>query len=204
MPGFFAPGDYELVGFCVGIVEADKLLDGSKIGIGDRIIGLASNGLHSNGFSLARKVFFEQMKLGIRDRVEGLEATVDVELLKPTRIYAKVILNLVKNFNIKGLVHITGGGFIDNVPRVLPERCQAVIQRGTWPVLPVFKVLQAHGAIEEMEMFRVFNMGIGLMIIVAEKECQEIMERLSALGEEAYLIGTIEKKDPSKPTVSIV
>jgi phosphoribosylformylglycinamidine cyclo-ligase len=204
MPGFFAPGDYELVGFCVGIVEAEKLLDGSKIGIGDRIIGLSSNGLHSNGFSLARKVLFEQLKLGIHDRVAGLDETVGVELLKPTRIYAKVVLNLVKNFNIKGLVHITGGGFIDNIPRILPERCHAVIRRGSWPVLPVFKALQSHGAIEEMEMFRVFNMGIGLMIIVTEKECQEIMERLSALGEKAYLIGMIEKKDPSKPSVSIV
>ncbi len=204
MPGVFAPGDYELVGFCVGIVEADKLLDGSKIGIGDRIIGLASSGLHSNGFSLARKVFFDKMKLGIGDRLEGLTEPVGVELLKPTRIYAKVVLNLVKNFNIKGLVHVTGGGFIDNVPRILPERCRAVIQRGTWPVPPVFQALQVNGPIEEVEMFRVFNMGIGLMIIVTEKECREILERLSALGEEAYLIGAIEKRDPSKPAVCLV
>jgi len=204
MPGFFAPGDYELVGFCVGIVDADRLVDGSKIGIGDRIIGLASSGIHSNGFSLARKVFFERMKLGIHDRIKGLDETVGVELLKPTKIYAKAILNLVKNFNVKGLIHITGGGFIDNVPRILPERCQAVIQHGSWPVLPIFKMLQAYGDIEEMEMFRVFNMGIGLMIIVTDKERPEIMERLTALGEEAYLIGTIEKRDPSKPAICIV
>lgn len=204
MPGFFAPGDYELVGFCVGIVDADRLVDGSKIGIGDRIIGLASTGIHSNGFSLARKVLFERMKLGIQDRAKGLDETIGLELLKPTKIYARAILNLVKNFNIKGLIHITGGGFLDNVPRILPERCRAVIQRGSWPVLPVFKVLQAGGDIEEMEMFRVFNMGIGLMIIVTERECPEIMERLVALGEEAYLIGTVDKRDPAKPAVCIV
>lgn len=204
MPGFFAPGDYELVGFCVGIVDAERLVDGSKIGIGDRIIGLVSTGIHSNGFSLARKVFFERMKLGIDDRTGGLDETVGTELLKPTKIYARAILNLVKNFNIKGLIHITGGGFLDNIPRILPERCRAVIQRGSWPVLPVFKVLQAGGAVEEMEMFRVFNMGIGLMIIVPEKECQEIMERLVALGEEAYLIGMVDKRDPAKPSVCIV
>ncbi|HOX95323.1 MAG TPA: AIR synthase-related protein, partial [Syntrophales bacterium] len=196
--------DYELVGFCVGIVDADRLVDGSKIGIGDRIIGLASTGIHSNGFSLARKVLFERMKLGIHDRTEGLDETVGKELLKPTKIYARAILNLVKNFNIKGLIHITGGGFLDNVPRILPERCRAVIQRGSWPVLPVFRVLQSGGAVEEMEMFRVFNMGIGLMIIVPERECPDIMERLVALGEEAYLIGTIDKRDPTKPAVCIV
>ena len=204
MPGFFGPGDYELVGFCVGIVDADKLVDGSKVGIGDEIIGISSSGLHSNGFSLARKIIFDRQKLGIGDRVEGLEDPLGIELLKPTKIYAKVILNLVKNFNVKGIINITGGGFYDNIPRILPERCQSVIRRGTWPVLPVFEILRKLGEVEDSEMFRVFNMGIGMMIIVSEKDRPDVLQRLKALGESAYLIGKIEKRDPSKPAVSIV
>jgi phosphoribosylformylglycinamidine cyclo-ligase len=194
MPGFYGDGDHELVGFCVGIVEADKLIDGSRIGIGDHIIGISSSGIHSNGLSLARKVVFDRMKLGVSDTVEQLESSIGDELLRPTRIYTRPLLNLFKNFNLKGLVHVTGGGFIENIPRILPERCHASIQKGSWPILPIFRIIQEGGAIDEAEMFRVFNMGIGMMIIVSEQESPEVLERLAGLGERAYLIGTIEKR----------
>jgi len=201
MPGFYGVGDYELVGFCVGIVEADRLIDGSRVGIGDKIIGLASSGIHSNGLSLARKVFFDRCRLQANDPVEGLLLPVGEELLTPTRIYVKSILNLIKNFSLKGLVHITGGGFYDNIPRILPERCSALIHRGSWPELPVFQAIRKQGRIEDAEMFRVFNMGIGMMIIVDGEAAPEILERLGALGEKAYLIGSIEKRQQDAPPV---
>lgn len=203
MPGFYGVGDYELVGFCVGIVEADRLIDGSRVGIGDKIIGLASSGIHSNGLSLARKVFFDRCGLQANDPVEGLLLPVGEELLTPTRIYVKSILNLIKNFSLKGLVHITGGGFYDNIPRILPERCSALIHRGSWPELPVFQAIRKQGQIEDAEMFRVFNMGIGMMIIVDGETAPEVLERLEALGEKAYLIGSIEKKQQDAPSVVI-
>jgi phosphoribosylformylglycinamidine cyclo-ligase len=204
MPGFYPDGEYDLAGFCVGVVEADKLIDGSEIRVGDRIVGIASSGLHSNGFSLARRVLFDEGKLRLEDRMECLEQPIGLELLKPTRIYVKPILNLIKNFNIRGIVHITGGGFLDNIPRIVPGPCRAVIKRDSWPVPPVFSLIQKMGNIEESEMLRVFNMGIGMIIIVAEKDQAEIMERLEKLGEKAYSIGIIEKKENDQPTVSFV
>jgi phosphoribosylformylglycinamidine cyclo-ligase len=203
MPGFYQPGEYDLAGFCVGVVESDKLITGSTISVNDRIIGLASSGLHSNGFSLARKALLEKGKLGVNDKVTGLEKTVGLEMLEPTRIYVKPLLNLFKNFNIKGLVHITGGGFYDNIPRIIPQSCRAVISKGSWPVPPVFSVIKEIGNIEEKEMFRVFNMGIGMMIIVAEKECNDVIERLGVMGEKAYQIGFIEKKTDEQEQVCI-
>jgi phosphoribosylformylglycinamidine cyclo-ligase len=202
MPGFYGEGDYELAGFCVGIVEADRLIDGSRVGIGDKIIGLASSGVHSNGLSLARKVFFDRLGLTASDPVEGLLLPVGEELLTPTRIYVRSILNLIKNFTIKGIVHITGGGFYDNIPRILPERCSALIQRGSWPELPIFQAIRKQGQIEDAEMFRVFNMGIGMMLIVDSEIAPEVVERLGALGEKAYVIGSVEKRQKdSQPVV---
>ncbi|OHE20967.1 MAG: phosphoribosylformylglycinamidine cyclo-ligase [Syntrophobacterales bacterium GWF2_56_9] len=204
MPGFYPAGEYDLAGFCVGVVEADKLIDGSDIRVGDRIVGIASSGLHSNGFSLARRVLFDEGKLHPNDRVDGLEQPLGLELLKPTKIYVKPILNLIKNFNILGLVHITGGGFLDNIPRIVPGPCRAVIRRGTWPVSPVFDLIRKTGNIEEMEMLRVFNMGIGMILIAAEKDEAEILERLEMLGEKAYAIGMIEKRENDQLAVSFV
>jgi phosphoribosylformylglycinamidine cyclo-ligase len=203
MPGFYKPGEYDLAGFCVGVVESEKLITGSTISVNDVIIGIASSGLHSNGYSLARKVLLEKGKLGVNDKVSGLDKTVGLEMLEPTKIYVKPLLNLFKNFNIKGLVHITGGGFYDNIPRIIPQACRAVINKGSWEILPVFKVIKEIGNIEEKEMFRVFNMGIGMMIIVSEKESQEVLERLEVLGEKAYKIGFIEKKDDKQDRVYI-
>ncbi|MDD3249768.1 MAG: phosphoribosylformylglycinamidine cyclo-ligase [Smithellaceae bacterium] len=201
MPGFYPPGEYDLAGFCVGVVESENLIDGSAISINDRVIGLASSGLHSNGFSLARKVLLEKGRLSVKDTVPGLARTIGEELLEPTRIYVKPLLNIFKSFQVKGLVHITGGGFYDNIPRIVPDACRCVIQRGSWEIPPVFSVIQNIGNIEEREMFRVFNMGIGMMIVVPEKDAQEILDRLNSLGENACLLGTIEKKDENGPPV---
>jgi phosphoribosylformylglycinamidine cyclo-ligase len=204
MPGFYPDGEYDLAGFCVGVVEADKLIDGSEIRVGDRIIGIASSGLHSNGYSLARRIFFEERKLHPDERIEGLQQSIGIELLKPTRIYVKSILNLIKYFTIRGIVHITGGGFLDNIPRIVPDLCQAVIRRESWPVPPVFDLIRKMGNIDETEMLRVFNMGIGMILIVPEKEHTDILERLEKLGEEAYSIGIIEKRENDQPTVLCV
>ena len=204
MPGFYPDGEYDLAGFCVGVVDADKLIDGSEIRVGDRIIGIASSGLHSNGFSLARRVLFEEGKLHPEDKIEGLDECLGLALLKPTKIYVKSILNLIKNFNIRGIVHITGGGFTDNIPRIVPGPCRAVIRKGSWFVPPIFDLIRRLGGVEEEEMLRVFNMGIVMIIIVAETDHAEILERLEKLGEKAYALGVIEKRENDQPTVSFV
>lgn len=203
MPGFYKSGEYDLAGFCVGVVEMEKLINGSSVSVNDRVIGLASSGLHSNGFSLARKVLLEKGNLGVNDKVAGLDKTIGLEMLEPTRIYVKPLLNLFKIFNIKGLVHITGGGFYDNIPRIIPQSCRGVIKKGSWNIPPIFDVIREIGDVEEKEMFRVFNMGIGMMIIVAEKECQDVLDRLKMLGEKAYLIGVIEKRDDKQDQVCL-
>jgi len=201
MPGFYKDGEYDLAGFCVGVVESEKLIDGSTISVNDRIIGVASSGLHSNGFSLARKILLDDAKLQVTDRVSGLAKTIGEELLEPTRIYVKPILNLLKNFNVKGLVHITGGGFYDNIPRIIPQSCRCIISGNSWEIPPVFQVMKEIGKVDEKEMFRVFNMGIGMMIVVPEKESEEVAHRLEVLGEKAYIIGTVEKREKEQALV---
>jgi phosphoribosylformylglycinamidine cyclo-ligase len=203
MPGFYAENEYDLAGFCVGVVEADKLIDGAAIRVGDQIIGFASSGLHSNGFSLARRVLFDDGRLNVHDRVAGLDESIGAALLRPTKIYVKALLKLFKKFNVKGLVHITGGGFLDNIPRILPAPCCAVIRKNTWEVPPIFRVIQEMGNIEEQEMFRVFNMGIGMMMIVSEKETPGVMELLEMLDESACILGNIEKRGADWPQVML-
>jgi len=195
MPGFYRDDEYDLAGFCVGIVDAERIIDGSGIEAGDRIIGLASSGLHSNGYSLVRNIVFDKAKLSLDARLDGLDQSIGLELLKPTRIYVKTILDLLKNFTIRGMVHITGGGFFDNIPRIIPPSCMAVISRHSWNIPPIFSILQHLGNIDEAEMFRVFNMGIGMALIVPEKETDAILERLKYLGETASVIGYVDKKD---------
>lgn len=204
MPGFYPDNEYDLAGFCVGMVEADRLIDGSEIRVGDRIIGLSSSGLHSNGFSLARRVLFDDGRFNHSDTVAELNKTIGDELLVPTRIYVKSILNLIKYFPVRGIVHITGGGFLDNIPRIVPGPCRAVIKRNSWPVPSIFELIQRTGKIEDNEMFRVFNMGIGMILIVSEKNQTEVMERLATLGEHAYLLGTIEKRENDQLPVSFL
>ncbi|MDO8784739.1 MAG: phosphoribosylformylglycinamidine cyclo-ligase [Syntrophales bacterium] len=202
MPGFYENGEYDLVGFCVGVVDAEKLIDGSEIRVGDRIIGIASSGIHSNGFSLARKALFEEGKLSVDIRMDGLDQPLGLELLRPTKIYVKPLLNLIKNFTIKGIVHITGGGFIDNIPRIIPGPCRTVITKDSWEIPPIFKIIQEMGNVDDTEMLRVFNMGIGMMLVVPEKEAAEVLERLDNLGERAYSIAVIEKREDNQPLVS--
>jgi phosphoribosylformylglycinamidine cyclo-ligase len=192
MPGMYKEDEYDLAGFAVGIIEKRKIIDGSKIKAGDKIIGLSSSGLHSNGYSLARKVFFEIANYNIFEKIEEFGKTLGEELLTPTKIYVKIVLNLVKRFEIKGIVNITGGGFLENIPRILPDKLFAVIIRNTWDVFPIFKMIQKIGNISEKEMFRTFNMGIGMVIIVDKKESLKIMRYLEK-RETAYLIGEIRE-----------
>ncbi|MCK5230461.1 MAG: phosphoribosylformylglycinamidine cyclo-ligase [Desulfobulbaceae bacterium] len=191
MPGLYSPGDYDLAGFSVGIAERKNLIDGSLIRDGDKIIGLASSGLHSNGFSLVRKIFFEEMGLTVNDSVKELGCTLGEELLRPTRIYTETLLNVFRNFKVKGVVHITGGGIIDNIPRVLPHGCKAIINENSWPVPPVFKLLQEKGGISALEMYRTFNCGIGMVVIVDDKLVEDVLRQLTALGESPFVIGSV-------------
>jgi phosphoribosylformylglycinamidine cyclo-ligase len=202
MPGFYPDGEYDLAGFCVGVVEADKLIDGSDIRVGDRIIGIASSGVHSNGYSLVRRVLFEEGKFSPSEKIDGLDMELGLELLKPTKIYVKPVLNLIKNFNIHGIVHITGGGFTENIPRITPAQCRSSIRRESWPILPIFHVIQKTGNIEDDEMYRVFNMGIGMILIVGKNDETEIIDWLGKMGEKAYSIGTIEIRGNDEPAVS--
>ncbi len=191
MPGLYQPGDYDLAGFVVGIGERDEIIDGSDIRVGNKIIGLTSSGLHSNGYSLVRKVFFEELGLSVTDQIAELGCTVGEELLRPTKIYVESVLKVLRNFTINGLIHNTGGGFIDNVPRILPGGCRAIIQVDSWDIPPVFSFLQDKGKIPIEEMYRTFNMGIGMMALVPEKEVEDIMQQFSALGESPVIIGEI-------------
>ncbi|TFG93375.1 MAG: phosphoribosylformylglycinamidine cyclo-ligase [Syntrophobacterales bacterium] len=202
MPGFYKDDEYDLAGFCVGVVEYDNLIDGSEIRVGDSIIGLASNGIHSNGYSLVRKVLFEQAGLNINDSVEGLEGSIGMELLRPTKIYVKPVLNLIKNFSIRGIAHITGGGLTENIPRILPERCCASIIRRNWTPPAIFGIIQDKGGVDDAEMLRVFNMGIGMVVVVPEKDSKEIVDHLERLGEQAYIIGHIKNRDEKGPAIT--
>jgi len=198
MPGIYSPGDYDLAGFVVGICERDKIIDGSEIKVGDKLIGLASSGIHSNGYSLVRKVCFDELKLSVDDPIKELGCTLGEELLKPTRIYTEPLLNLIRHFKVKGLVHITGGGLIDNIPRVLPNGCKAVIRSNAWEPQPIFKFLQKKGKIPPQEMFRTFNNGIGMVVIVDEKDVEDAERQLAALGETPFIIGEIAAKTKKK------
>jgi phosphoribosylformylglycinamidine cyclo-ligase len=192
MPGMYAPGDYDLAGFCVGAVERDKLLTGAGIVPGDVILGLASSGVHSNGFSLVRRIVEQdRWDLGQRLPGEGNRSLADI-LLAPTRIYVRALLPLVQGGRIKGLAHITGGGLLENIPRVLPDSCHAVVETTRWPVPAVFAQLQAGGNIAPEEMARTFNCGVGMAVIVASAQVQSTVEALEAAGETVFEIGRIE------------
>ncbi len=196
LPSFYKPGEYDLVGTIVGVVERQKIITGEQIRPGDRLLGLASVGLHTNGFSLARKIMFDVCGYGVDDFVQELGAKVGDELLKPHKSYVKPVLKSIERFNgadftIKGLAHITGGGMLDNIPRILPENCSAVIHKGTWNIPPVFSFLQEKGNVAENEMYRVFNMGIGMVAVVSADRADHVTDYLKALGETVYSIGEI-------------
>jgi phosphoribosylformylglycinamidine cyclo-ligase len=204
MPGMYKEGDYDLAGFVVGVVERNALIDGSDIGVGQRLIGIAASGLHSNGFSLVRKVLFERHGLQVTDEIPELGSPLGEEILKPTRIYAETVLNLLRDFPLSGISHITGGGLTDNVPRILPHGCQAVIHRDSWPVPPIFRLIQEKGSIPEEDMLRTFNNGIGLVIVVPQGQVGDVLLRLEGLNERAYVIGEITaRKDGAPPLVYV-
>ena len=204
MPGLYREGDYDIAGFVTGIVDRDDIIDGSDIRVGNKIIGLGSNGLHANGFSLVRKICFNDLGLGVDDHIEEFGLKLGEELLKPTRIYVQPILNVLKNYKINGMVHNTGGGFYDNIPRVLPNGCRAIITKNSFPVPPVFPYLATNGGVTDNEMYRTFNMGIGFMVIVEEKDVNDIMLQFSALGETPYLIGEVQPEIEQKTRVEFV
>ncbi len=204
MPGFYKEGEYDLAGFAVGIVEDAQLIDGSTVTMGDRLIGIASSGLHSNGYSLVRKVLIDYYKMGLGERVEEIGEVLGEELLRPTKIYVKTILNLARDFNIGGIAHITGGGITGNLPRIISKGCKAIIHKGTWEIPPIFSFLKGKGNISEDEMLRTFNNGIGMILIVKAKENEEVLERLNSLGEKAFVIGEIVKAEKEEEPIEFV
>jgi phosphoribosylformylglycinamidine cyclo-ligase len=214
MPGFYRPGEYDLSGTIIGVVERDEILDGATIRPGDQIIGLASSGLHTNGYSLARRIFFEQMRLQPASWLPELNNTIGDELLKVHLSYGDLVQKLLKMFNshrvtissnrsrssqrhstgaIKGLAHITGGGFVDNIPRVLPKNCHAVIRKDTWKMLPIFQILRARAGVPESELYQVFNMGIGMTIIVEAGQTDDVLRFCRRQKHEAWLVGEVKR-----------
>jgi len=204
MPGFYKEGEYDLAGFAVGIVENSQLIDGSSVTVGDKLIGIASSGLHSNGYSLVRKLLLDQHKMELEKRVEEIGEILGEELLRPTRIYVKTVLNLTRDFHIGGIAHITGGGITGNLPRIIPKGCKAIVHRGTWDIPPIFSFLKEKGKISEEEMLRTFNNGVGMILIVRPKEVEDILDRLHSLGEKAFIIGEVGKTEREQETIEFI
>ena len=204
MPDMYGDGEYDLAGFCVGLADNAKLVDGSSIRVGDVLIGLASSGIHSNGYSLVRKIL-AQSGLGPDDELPGTKRSVRDVLLEPTLIYADVVRNLMRDLPIKGMVHITGGGFYDNIPRVLPNSVVARVQFSSWNVQPVFHWLKEQGRLTWPEMLQIFNCGIGYLLIVPGEVSDEVMSRLEAMHEGAWVIGSIDRRqDKDEEQVRVV
>jgi len=195
MPDFYAPGEYDLAGTVVGMVEEDRVIDGSSIRAGDAVVALASSGLHTNGYSLARKVVFDRMGLSVDDPFPEEDASVADVLLRVHRSYLKPLWPVIERGEIRGLAHITGGGLLDNVPRILPSGVDARFDLSSWTVPPVFRVLQRHGAVDEREMFRAFNMGVGMVAVVAAGQADAIVAELRGAGETAWVAGEIVPGD---------
>ena len=193
MPGFYEEDEYDLSGFAVGIVDKEKVIDGSKIKEGDIIIGIASNGLHSNGYSLVRRLFFDLKKMDVNTYIPDIGTTLGKELLKPTRIYNKAFIALKASLKIKGMAHITGGGIPDNLPRILPEGIFAKIRIGSWPVPKIFSIIKNMGNVPEEDMKKTFNMGIGYAMVVSEGTAKKAVELLNKAGYLSFIIGNTEK-----------
>jgi len=191
MPGFYADGEYDVAGFIVGVVDREHIIDGKNIAVGDVLLALPSLGLHTNGYSFARKLFFETAAYDADTHLDELAATVGATLLQPHVSYLRHLSGLLDSGSLKGLAHITGGGLIDNIPRILPARTAVEIERGTWPVLPVFDLMQRIGNVDELEMFRAFNMGVGMVIVCAANDAGAIETHLRELSEPCYRIGHV-------------
>jgi phosphoribosylformylglycinamidine cyclo-ligase len=205
MPGFYQPGEYDVSGTIVGVVEKSKMLNGQKtVKRGDAVIGIASSGLHTNGYSLGRKIFLEQLKYKLTSRIPGLKGTLGEELLKVHVSYGPLVQKLIKRFNaksktanakppVKAFAHITGGGFVDNIPRVLPNDCDVVIRKGSWEMLPIFQIIAERSGVPDEELYQVFNMGIGMVTIVATDKIDEVLAFIHAQKHDAWLIGEVTK-----------
>jgi phosphoribosylformylglycinamidine cyclo-ligase len=189
MPGMYPEDEYDVAGFAVGIADKSKLVTGQNIKEGDILLGISSNGVHSNGYSLVRKVLLEKGGLTLDQHIDKLGHTLGEELLRPTKIYVKPILNVLKKFEVKGMAHITGGGFIENIPRMLPEGIGAEIDYGSWPIQPIFDLLEEIGELKREEMFNIFNMGIGMVLAVSEENFHDTIKLLEEDGEKVFIIG---------------
>ncbi len=201
MPGLYQPGEYDLAGFAVGLVDNSKIIDGTEIRMGDVLVGIASSGLHSNGYSLVRKICFDIMKLTVDTHIPELGRTLGEALLVPTRIYSETIQMLMRDLPIRGLAHITGGGITENIVRIIPQACDVAIRRKSWEWPAIFHFLQDGGKVSEAEMLRTFNNGIGMIAVVPEERAGDVIERLRALGENAWAIGEIIGKKTPGPRV---
>lgn len=190
MPGMYQDGEYDIAGYTTGVVERSKLIDGSKVKVGDVLVGIASSGVHSNGFSLVRKIIKDN-NIDLHSYSDELHGIVGDVLLTPTKIYCKQVLDVIKNVDVHGVAHITGGGFDENIPRILQEGMGIEIHEGSWPILDVFKFLEKHGHIDHREMFNIYNMGIGMVLAVDSKDVEEVISILHCHGEKAYNIGVI-------------
>lgn len=191
MPGMYSDGEYDIAGFAVGVVEKSKLIDDSKVKSGDILVGIASTGVHSNGFSLVRKIIADN-KIDLHSYSDELGGVVGEVFLTPTRIYCKQVLDVIKNVDVHGVAHITGGGFDENIPRILNDKQGLDIVEGSWPILPVFKFLEKYGKVDHREMFNIYNMGIGMVIAVAnEADAKKTIEILAKHGDKAYIIGKV-------------
>jgi phosphoribosylformylglycinamidine cyclo-ligase len=202
MPGFYQPGEYDVSGTIVGVVEKSKMLNGQKtVKRGDVVIGIASSGLHTNGYSLGRKIFFEQLGYQPTSKVPGLKGTIGVELLKEHISYGPLVQKLLKRFNsssvqplpVKAFAHITGGGFVDNIPRVLPKKLDVVIRKGSWDMLPIFQIIAEKSGVPDEELYQVFNMGIGMVAIVAADQAPAVLKMIQAQKHDAWIIGEVVK-----------
>ena len=189
MPGMYPEDEYDIAGFAVGIADKSKLVTGQNIQAGDILLGISSNGIHSNGYSLVRKVLLEKGGYTLDQHIDQLGHTLGEELLRPTKIYVKPILNVLKNFEINGMAHITGGGFIENIPRMLPEGIGAEIDYGSWPIQPIFDLLEETGELKREEMFNIFNMGIGMVLAIKEENLHDIINLLEESDEKVFIIG---------------
>ncbi|NSW87690.1 MAG: phosphoribosylformylglycinamidine cyclo-ligase [Syntrophobacteraceae bacterium] len=201
MPDLYRENEYDMAGFAVGLVDNSDIIDGSTIHVGDEIIGIASSGLHSNGYSLVRRIVFDKLKLEPDSLLTECNRTVAEELLEPTRIYVEPVLKVTRQFRVVGMAHITGGGFYDNIPRILPKTCQALIRKGSWHLPPIFRFLQERGEISEDEMYRVFNNGIGYVLVVEPGKSDEIIGFLNAMEYGAYRLGEIIPREEGAPPV---
>lgn len=197
MSGFYPNGEYDIAGFTVGAVEKSKIITGEKVKDGDVLIGLPSTGIHSNGYSLVRKICFDHKKFTGQERFPELDTTLAEELLKPTRLYPKVCLPIIEKFDLHAMVHITGGGFYDNIPRILPEDCDAQIDAAAWQMPAIFGLLQKWGNVDWHEMYRTFNMGIGMILVVNAADVDAVQAELQANNEPSYVIGNIATGEKS-------